>query len=188
MRQNKRSPGISFRLLAEGYFKSIENGKRLIDDGQVLLRNGRYLGAINFFRLATEEIIKAHLLNQPVTYNEGELEKWKWLWHAFHSHLEKQKIILLEFHGKSFKDENEFNETAKIIHSTRIDSIYVKFDFDKERFLSPEESLKYYGDLKTIAAREFEYAMALFKYFTISGELTIDEIERIFIMQHEDNI
>lgn len=184
-RKNKLSSVVSFRTLADGYCKSIENGKRLIDDGIVLLKNERYLGAINSFRLATEEIIKAHLLNQPVSYSEGDSEKWDWLWSAFRNHSEKQKVILWEFHRDNSRVCAEFNNVVKMMLSTRNDSIYVKFDPKVKRFLSPEESLKFAGELQTVAELERKYAMAIFELFTISGMPTADIIEKVFIMQHD---
>ncbi len=183
-KKNKTCPTPSFHTLAEGYCKSIENGKRLIDDGKILLEHGRYLGAINSFHLATEEIIKAHLLNQPVSYRTGD-QKWEWLWSAFRNHSVKQKIILLELHRNNPNVLKKFNEIAKAMLSIREDSIYVNFDDKNGKFLSPQESLSFVGDLQSFAAHELSYANAIFQLFTISGMPTVDQIEKVFVMQHK---
>lgn len=181
----KSNPAVSFRVLAEGYCKSIANSKRLIDDGIILIKNERYLGAINSFRLATEEIIKAHLLNQPVAYGEEDHTKWEWLYTAIRHHETKQQVLLLEFHPNSFQGLAEFDKLIEIILSNRNDSIYVKFDRPNKRFLSPEETFSFGGDLKTTAELEYRYAMAIFKLFTLAGMPTVDSIEKVFIMQNE---
>jgi|GEM_PF-6142511 len=81
-----KSRPLLLQMLAEGYCKSIENAKRLIDDGNVLIKNKRYVGAINSLRLAIEEIAKALLMNQAALFKKDDKQKWEWFWEVFFNH------------------------------------------------------------------------------------------------------
>lgn len=84
MRNRKKFENpLSLNALAEGYCKSIENAKRLIDDGEILVKCNRFLGAISSFRLAIEEMAKAHLINQAAIFDEHNSDKWKWFCQYF---------------------------------------------------------------------------------------------------------
>jgi AbiV family abortive infection protein len=177
---------ISLELLAEGYCRSIENAQRLIDDGEILFKCSRYLAAINSFRLAIEEMAKAHLINQAIAYDENAKDKWMWFWNAFHSHSEKLKLLEYELHWNSYKDREEFNRRIKLLISSREDSIYVKFDRRIERFLTPEQLFRLGGDLKQTAELDFRYALKLFQLFIPAGMPSVDTMLKVFRLQRDE--
>lgn len=179
---------ISLHALAEGKFKSLINAKRLIDDGQVLMRGGRYLGAINSLRLAVEEIAKSHLFDQTVAFKENEKDKWDWFWKAFYNHKEKVRIIEHEFSSDAVEKVLEFNSRVSLQLVFREDSIYVKYDSRKKTFLSPEETIELAGDLKDTAELELRYASALFDVVAPTGLITIDQIERVFEFERDHHL
>ena len=106
---------VSLEILADGYCKSINNAGRLIEDSEILINFGRYLPAINSFRLATEELAKAHLINQAVLFDEDDTDKWKWFWKTFHDHKEKIRLLEDEFHWSSYQDKEEFHRRVNIL-------------------------------------------------------------------------
>lgn len=182
----KLNKPVSLELLVEGYCKSIENAKRLIDDGKILFKCSRYLAAINSFRLAIEEMAKAHLINQAVAFDENAKEKWKWFWNAFHSHSEKLKLLEYELHGNSYKDREEFNRRIELLISSREDSIYVKFDRRIERFITPEELFRLGGDLKQTAELDFRYVLRLFQLFIPVGMPSVEIMLNVFRLQRDE--
>jgi AbiV family abortive infection protein len=184
--RSKLENPLSLDALAEGYCKSIWNAKRLIDDGEILIKCERYLGAINSFRLAIEEMAKAHLINQAAIFDEQESDKWKWFWTAFRRHAEKLKLLEYEFHWKSYKDKKEFNRRINLLVSTREKSIYVDFDPGSGRFWSPEERFMLAGDIRETAKLDFKDALLLFKRLIPAGMPSIDTTLNVFQFQRDE--
>ena len=159
---------VPLESLAEGHCKSIENARRLIDDGEILIKCGRYLAAINSIMLAIEELAKAHLIDQAIAFNDNDKDKWKWFWNSFHRHKEKLRLLEYEFHWKSYQDREEFHRRIKSLMTRREESVYVQFDYRKNKFLTPKEISSFRTNIKSRAMVEFKYALGLFKMFIIA--------------------
>jgi len=162
------SEPVSLETLSDGYCKLIKNAQRLIDDGEMLIKCKRFLGAVDFFRLATEELAKAELINQYVYHKDDDKEKWKCFWNVFHRHEEKLKLLDYKFHLRSYKDRKEFDGTIKKLLDQREESIYVQFDYNKKEFLKPEDFFRSNKDIEIVALNESKYARKLFEMFTAS--------------------
>jgi len=160
---------VTLEALAEGHCNSVGNARRLIDDGEILIKCERYLGAINSFMLATEELAKAHLIDQTIAFSHNDKKKWKWFWNAFPKHKEKIRLLNYSFHWKSNHDKEEFGKKVNYLMSKRLESIYVDFDTKDEKFLSPEEVFSTGIDIKDCAIIEQKYALVLFNMFIIAG-------------------
>lgn len=176
---------ISLEILADGYCKCIINARRLIKEGEVLINCRRFIAAIDFFRLAVEELAKAHLINQAVVFDEDDKDKWRWFWRAFHDHKEKIRLLELEFHWPSYQDRNEFHRRVKILLSQREESIYVQFNSKVKVFLRPEDFFRSKNDIKRYVRNEFQYAKSLYRIFTMAGEPRPDFILRVY--EHQRN-
>ncbi len=177
---------VSLEILADGYCKSINNAGRLIEDSEILINFGRYLPAINSFRLATEELAKAHLINQAVLFDEDDTDKWKWFWKTFHDHKEKIRLLEDEFHWSSYQDKEEFHRRVNILKTQREESIYVQFDSDKKEFLSPEDFFHSKDAISHYAKNELNYTKILYEMFTLGGEPKPDIMLKVFKHQHNN--
>ena len=105
--------------LARGHCLAVANARRLILDGELLLNSGSFLSAISQFRLAVEELAKAHLITNASVFKTTDTEKWKWFWSAFDNHREKLRIIEYEFHWEHYRDRDEFNRRISVLRSSR---------------------------------------------------------------------
>jgi AbiV family abortive infection protein len=76
---------ISLDILANEHCKAVSNARCLIDDATLLIRNDRFLSALDFLCLAIEELAKAHLITRAVVFDAGDVDKWQWLRLAFHN-------------------------------------------------------------------------------------------------------
>jgi len=152
--------------LAKGHCLAVENARRLIADGELLLSKGSYLSAINHFRLAVEELAKAHLITNAAVFKATDSEKWKWFWRAFNDHREKLRIIEYEFHWKNYRDKNEFNRRISRLRTAREMTIYVDFDRSKSVFTSPG---KHFADPIDLANLDHQYVLGIFAMFTMAG-------------------
>jgi len=172
---------VKLKTLAEGYCKSVESARRLIDDGKILFKCERYLGAINSFMLATEELAKAHLIDQARAFSSCDKKNWKWFWYVFPRHKEKLRLLNYSFHWKSEHDIEEFHKRIDYLIDKRQESIYVDFDPKDEKFISPEEVFSKGIDIKSCARIEQKYVLLLFKMFIIAGmpstEMKLKEYE-----------
>ena len=157
----KNAQFIPLEILAEGHCKSIENAKRLLEEGKILINHHRYVGAINSFRLATEELAKAHLITQATKYKEDDEDKWEWFWNAFSSHKEKLRLLEYELSWEKYMDKNEFHRRIKVLIETREKSIYVHFDRENKRFLAPNEIYDRIPTAKETAELELTYTSYL---------------------------
>jgi len=183
---NKYDEAVSLELLADGYCKSINNARRLIDDGEILINCERFIAAIDFLRLALEELVKAHLINQAVFLDENDKDKWKCFWRAFHDHKEKIRLLELEFHWPLYQNINEFHKTVNILKTQREESIYVQFDSDKKEFLSPEDFFGSKDDIRRYVINEFQYAKNIYERFIIAGKPKPDFVIKVFRYQHNN--
>ena len=174
---------VPLDTLADGYCKSINNARRLIEDGEILINIGRYLSALNSFRLAIEELAKAHLINQAVLFDESD--KWKWFWSAFHDHREKIRILEYEFHWPSYQDKNKFDKRVHILKTQREESIYVQFDSNKKEFLCPEDFFRSREILSHYAINELSYTKLVYGMFTLAGEPKPDFMLKVFKHQRD---
>jgi AbiV family abortive infection protein len=175
---------VFLEILADGYCKSINNARRLIDDGEILVKCGRFLPAINSFRLAVEELAKAHLINQAVVFDEDDKDKWKWFWKTFHNHKKKIRLLEHEFHWPSYQDRSEFHKRVNILLAQREESIYVQFDSDKKEFLSPEDFFRSKNAISRYAKNELQYAKHVYGMFIMAGEPKPDIMLKVFKHQH----
>ena len=168
---------LPIRELARGHCLSVANADRLIRDGEMLLSSGRFLSAINEFRLAVEELAKAHLMTQPSTLRSTDADKWKWFWSAFDDHREKLRIIENEFHWDRYQDKNEFNRRVSFLRTAREKSIYVDFDRSRNVFSSPED---YFVDAANLASLDHQYVTKIYAMFTLSGMPTVQTMEDVY--------
>jgi AbiV family abortive infection protein len=152
--------------LAKGHCLAVANARRLIVEGELLLKSGGYLSAINQFRLAVEELAKAHLISQASTFKETDTEKWKWFWAAFNDHREKLRIIEYEFHWESYRDREEFNRRISVLRNSREKVLYVDFDRANKKFSSPDQHL---ADPGTMAVLDHQYVLKIYELFTVAG-------------------
>jgi len=166
---SKCSKPISTEELSKGYCKSFYNAVRLIEDGGILLRNDRFLSALNCFRLGLEELAKAHLVINASTFNESDEEKWEWFWKAFSDHKEKGRILEYELHWKSDSDKNKFHDIVNSLIEQRLESIYVQFDERNEKFLSPEDFFRDSEGLRRFVQNEFNYVKNVLRFFNLAG-------------------
>ncbi len=173
---------LPIRELARGHCLSVANADRLIRDGEILLNLGRYLSAINEFRLAVEELAKAHLMTQASKFRSSDAEKWKWFWKAFDDHREKLRIIEYEFHWDGYQDKNEFNRRVSFLRTAREKSIYVDFDRSQNVFSSPEG---YFDDAAKLAILDHEYVIKIYAMFTLSGMPTVQTMENVYSMYNQ---
>lgn len=172
---------ISLKILTDGYCKSINNARRLIDDGEILIKCGRFLTAINCFRLAVEELAKAILIMEVVVFDKDDKDEWKWFWRAFHSHKEKIRLLERKLHWPSYQDKNEFHKRVNTLLTQREESIYVQYDSNKKEFLSPEDFFLSKDDLSSYAKNELQYALKLYGFFiSMTGEPEPDIILKVF--------
>jgi AbiV family abortive infection protein len=168
---------VSLVTLAKGHCKSVENARRLIDDSEILIKCGRYLSAINSIMLAIEELAKANLIDQAITFNENDKDKWKWFWNSFHSHKEKLRLLEYQVHWNSYQDKEEFHRRVNLLMTCREESIYVQFDCKNNKFLTPEEIYGIRADVKDFAIINFKYVLGLFKFFIFAGGMPKPEIK-----------
>lgn len=175
---------LSNETLAEGYCKSIKNSKRLLKDGEILFKERRYVGSINYFRLATEEITKAFLIEKAYEFTKNDKEKWKWFWKVYRNHKKKLKLLESSIHNQCFKNTGELNKAIQTLLQTREKSIYVYFNKDNKKFFSPEEIFSRIPTIEDTAKMEFDYTKKLYEMFTVAGDPDIQtELNKIELRQ-----
>jgi AbiV family abortive infection protein len=127
------------------------------------------VGAYSSYRMAVEEIAKAHLITQAAAFHDPESDKWRWFWSAFYEHTEKLKLLEHEFHQNSFRDEQELASRIKLMKGAREKAIYVDFDSGSMRFWTPRERFEAAGNLRETAELERNCARLVFAFITAAG-------------------
>lgn len=157
---------ISLEELARGHCLAVGNADRLIKDGEVLINEGRYLSAINLFRLASEELAKAHMITNAAVFDESDQKEWNWFWNSFSDHREKLRILEYEFHWKGYKNKDQFNRRIALLKKQREDVLYVGLDANTKKFLPAGSILT---SEKEFADLEYKYICGLIKFFMPVG-------------------
>ncbi len=164
---------VPIKELAKGHCLAVENAYRLVQDGEVLLNGQRYLSAINLFRLACEELAKAHIITQAICYSEDDEKQWDWFWFAFSDHREKLRILEYEFHWKGYKAKDEFHRRVNLLRQQREDTLYVGLDANANQF---QKAGTLVGEEKDFAEVEYRYVLRLMKFFLSTGGLPTPDI------------
>lgn len=169
----KTDKSIPLKELAKGYCLAVSNACRLVDDGGMLLREERYLSAINLFRLAAEEFAKAHIITNAAVISETDQEKWVWFYDSIHNHREKLRVLEYVLHWEGYRDKDEFNRRITLLIQQREDSLYVGFDKNSKKFLPAGSRFK---SVKDYAEIEHKYIRGLLRLFTPMDILPTPEI------------
>lgn len=176
---------VSLQELVNGYCLSINNAIRLIDDAEILINNNRFVGAINYLILARQELAKSHLINNAIFIDENDKKKWKWFWMSFKNHIEKERILEYELHCPYYKNKEKFHERVNHLMKFREASIYIDFDPNNQKFVTPEEIISERQKLEEQAKLLFEYSLKLLEIFCVAGKPKPEVIFEVFKEQRD---
>lgn len=162
---SKNEP-LTLEELANGHCLAVANAFRLIQDGEVLLEAKKWLSAINLFKLASEELAKAHIITQASVFDESDSEKWEWFWRSLSDHREKLRILEYELHWGGYQDKDEFNRRVSLLRRQREDTLYVGFNHEQRTFIAPGSVL---GDAEEFATVQHRYVIGVLQLFVVAG-------------------
>lgn len=151
---------IASKRLKKGAEECLQNAERLLKDAQILFyEKGSYPTCFALIMLSMEEMAKASKLSDYCQRNEDmPKEEWKKFTRSKKAHINKllwmeQKDMswISEITGlyeenlrkiasqvKWAKDLEDYHrKIASVLHYWKLDSLYVEYDFDKEKWNNP---------------------------------------------------
>ena len=176
---------VPLEELARGHCLAVKNAYRLIKDGEVLLNDGRYLSAINLFRLASEELAKAHMITNAAVFEESDQKGWGWFWRSFTDHREKLKILEHELHRGSYEDKDEFHRRITLLRQQRENALYVELDPTSKKFLPAGSMLE---SEKDFAELEYKFICGMIKFFMPTGLPTQEVMLQVYKHRRGDTL
>lgn len=76
---------ILLEILAYEHYKAVSDARHLMDDTALLMKEHRFLSALDCLWMAIEELAMAHLITKSVVFDDFNVEKWQWFRQAFHN-------------------------------------------------------------------------------------------------------
>ncbi len=164
---------LDLQNLKLGIAKNLRNSQELIDEAEILLRNGKFARTYLLSHIAIEESSKCAMLIKVVAFKIWEEEiDIKNVRKRYSNHKEKIKNfeLLNVILGKQSYDENIFNQAIEYTNNSKNDSLYVSWS-NENKFTLPSEIFT-----KEKAEEKLESALKYCKLYTsISIKLLQDE-------------
>ena len=143
-------PPLEMPGLRDGYKMCVGNASRLIDDARTLRDAGRFRTACLVLLLAIEELGSAVQLYEA---GRSGVRDWGEWWSSYFNHPKVQESTSPEIPGTE--------EAGERFARIREELVYVDFDKNNKRFMSPREDQD--GELLELFEKEAAYAESVLK-------------------------
>jgi hypothetical protein len=143
-------PPLEMPGLRDGYKMCVGNASRLIDDARTLSDAGRFRTACLVLLLAIEELGSAV---QVYEAGRSGVRDWGEWWSSYFNHPKVQESTSPEIPG--------MEEAGERFARIREELVYVDFDKNNKRFMSPREDQD--GELLELFEKEAAYAESVLK-------------------------
>ena len=166
--KNDRPP-LSLEECANAYCLLMANAYRLIEDGEKLSAQKRFVGAVGSFHAAAHEIVRAHLISHAVVLEESNEAGWRRFWFDIDDRSRRLEILESDIHPSIYRSETARTRYAESFRLLDDDFRHVAYDDAREIFLPPGGAhLADHAD-KELARLSYEYIMGLFHAFNFYG-------------------
>ncbi len=182
----QNSNPVSLESLAEAFCMTIANAYRLVEDGEKLLRNNRYLGAVGSFYHAIDEIVRAHLIGKAAAFKTEDQERWNGFWRVSENRPEKLRILESEVHANIFPDPREAEGAKGLLEKIKSEFVYVAYDPTSGAFVPPGEVVVRSNQVATLAKDLHHYVLRLFSFFNFQGLPTPQSVLQVFRDVHPE--
>ena len=162
------SAPLSLEELANGYCLLMANGYRLIEDGEKLSAQKRFLGALGCFEAASEELARGHLLTRAVLLEDDDVDGWRRFWAIYEDRLALRKLLEDEVHHEIYKNEDARRRYNRAFPLLGLDFTHIRFEKNGDRFLPPGEPAAGYSIDET-ARIYYEYVLGLYHGLNFYG-------------------
>jgi hypothetical protein len=163
------APVLSLEECANGYCLAMTNAYRLIEDGEKLLIQRRFLGAIGCFQAALDELVVGFLISKAVTFADDDEAAWENFWAVFHDRAARRTLLEREIHPRVYRDadaEDRYGDGHRLLP---FDFVATTFDDHALCFVPPGGGVMNEGNERETAGRYYEYIMGLFHAFNFYG-------------------
>ncbi len=168
---------IDLNTLKLGIIKNLKNSQELIDEAEILLKNGKFARAYLLSHMAIEESSKCAMLLKIIAFIVWEEEiDIKDVRKRYSNHKEKIKNfeLLNIFIDKNNIDNLCLNKKIEILNSSKNDSLYVSWS-NENKFILPSEIFE-----KKDAEEKLNSALNYVKLFTLISINLIDNEHEVY--------
>lgn len=158
---------LTIEELANAYCLFMANAYRLIEDGERLAAAQRHLGAIGSFQAAVEEIVRGHLIEKAVAFEDSDVTSWQEYWTVLGSRERLLALLTGDIHREIYDSEKARADYVSGINLLPLD--FSRIRFDGNIFLPPGGDLAGMTDMESAAKAYYKYVMGLFNAFNFFG-------------------